>query len=85
MKPPFHLVKNLFRHRKVRYSGVMRPATGKVHRACALSGGVPPGAAGARSQRRRVVFLLADSSNTTCPLRKNERSTETHIAGRLRK
>jgi hypothetical protein len=44
------------------YSGVMRPATGKVHRACAircLSGGVPPGLLVRDSKGDGVVFLLA--------------------------
>ncbi len=44
------------------YSGVMRPATGKVHRACAircLSGGVPPGLLVRDARGDGVVFLLA--------------------------
>jgi sulfoxide reductase heme-binding subunit YedZ len=44
------------------FSGVMRPATGKVHRACAircLSGGVPPGLLVRDSKGDGVVFLLA--------------------------
>lgn len=44
------------------YSGVMRPATGKVHRACAircLSGGVPPGLLVHDRNGDGVVFLLA--------------------------
>ncbi len=44
------------------YSGVMRPATGKVHRACAircLSGGVPPGLLVRDRNGDGVVFLLA--------------------------
>ncbi|MGB8166726.1 MAG: Rieske 2Fe-2S domain-containing protein [Chthoniobacteraceae bacterium] len=44
------------------YSGVMRPATGKVHRACAircLSGGVPPGLLVHDRNGNGVVFLLA--------------------------
>jgi methionine sulfoxide reductase heme-binding subunit len=44
------------------YSGVMRPATGKVHRGCAircLSGGVPPGLLVRDGRGDGVVFLLA--------------------------
>lgn len=44
------------------WSGVMRPATGKVHRACAircLSGGVPPGLLVRNADGDGVVFLLA--------------------------
>jgi len=44
------------------WSGVMRPATGKVHRACAircLSGGVPPGLLVRNPHGDGVVFLLA--------------------------
>jgi sulfoxide reductase heme-binding subunit YedZ len=44
------------------FFGVMRPATGKVHRACAircLSGGAPPGLLVRDSQGNAVVVLLA--------------------------
>lgn len=44
------------------WSGVMRPATGKVHRACAircLSGGVPPGLLVRNRDDDGVVILLA--------------------------
>jgi len=44
------------------FSGVMRPATGKVHRGCAvrcLSGGVPPGLLVRDAYGDGVVFLLA--------------------------
>lgn len=44
------------------YFGVMRPATGKVHRACAircLSGGVPPGLLVRDGTGGATVFLLA--------------------------
>jgi DMSO/TMAO reductase YedYZ heme-binding membrane subunit/nitrite reductase/ring-hydroxylating ferredoxin subunit len=44
------------------YSGVMRPATGKVHRGCAircLSGGVPPGLLVHDRMGDGAVFLLA--------------------------
>ncbi|MBL9173623.1 MAG: hypothetical protein JNL10_08820 [Verrucomicrobiales bacterium] len=44
------------------YFGVMRPATGKVHRACAvrcLSGGVPPGLLVRDDQGGAVVVLLS--------------------------
>ncbi len=44
------------------WSGVMRPATGKVHRACAvrcLSGGVPPGLLVRDDQGNAAVVLLA--------------------------
>ena len=43
------------------YFGVMRPATGKVHRSCAvrcLSGGVPPGLLVHDQEGDRVVVLL---------------------------
>lgn len=44
------------------YTGVMRPATGKVHRGCAircLSGGVPPGLLVRDRSGDAIVFLLA--------------------------
>lgn len=44
------------------YFGVMRPATGKIHRACAvrcLSGGVPPGLLVRERGDDGIVFLLA--------------------------
>lgn len=44
------------------YFGVMRPATGKIHRACAvrcLSGGVPPGLLVRRSDGSAAVVMLA--------------------------
>ena len=44
------------------YFGVMRPATGKVHRACAircLSGGVPPGLLVQDDAGDAWVYLLA--------------------------
>jgi hypothetical protein len=44
------------------YFGVMRPATGKIHRACAvrcLSGGVPPGLLVRQGSESAVVILLA--------------------------
>jgi DMSO/TMAO reductase YedYZ heme-binding membrane subunit len=44
------------------FFGVMRPATGKVHRGCAvrcLSGGVPPGLLVRDTHGNGVVFLLA--------------------------
>ncbi|MFN0128137.1 MAG: Rieske 2Fe-2S domain-containing protein [Verrucomicrobiales bacterium] len=44
------------------YTGVMRPATGKVHRGCAircLSGGVPPGLLVCDARGDGVVFFLA--------------------------
>ena len=44
------------------YFGVMRPATGKVHRACAvrcLSGGVPPGLLLRDGEEGAVVVLLS--------------------------
>lgn len=44
------------------YLGVMKPATGKVHRACAircLSGGVPPGVLVRTAGDDGVVFMLA--------------------------
>jgi hypothetical protein len=53
------------------YLGVMRPATGKVHRACAvrcLSGGVPPGLLVTDSESRSSVFLLAGPLGGTLDL-----------------
>lgn len=50
--------------------GVMRPATGKVHRACAvrcLSGGIPPGLLLRDGEGNAVVVLLA--GNELTPLR----------------
>jgi DMSO/TMAO reductase YedYZ heme-binding membrane subunit/nitrite reductase/ring-hydroxylating ferredoxin subunit len=47
------------------WSGVMRPATGKVHRACAircLSGGVPPGLLVRDKSSDGVVLLLASET-----------------------
>lgn len=47
------------------WSGVMRPATGKVHRACAircLSGGVPPGLLVRDKSGDGVVLLLASDT-----------------------
>ena len=44
------------------WSGVMRPATGKVHRACAvrcLEGGIPPGVRVVRPDGDAAVILLA--------------------------
>jgi DMSO/TMAO reductase YedYZ heme-binding membrane subunit len=61
------------------YSGVMRPATGKVHRACAircLSGGVPPGLLMRDPSGDGVVFLLASPDDQ--PLR-----YEVQLAGTL--
>jgi len=52
------------------YFGVMRPAVGKVHRACAvrcLSGGVPPGLLVRGVDGRAVVVLLAGAGAS--PLR----------------
>jgi hypothetical protein len=50
------------------WSGVMRPATGKVHRACAircLSGGVPPGLLIRDGSGDGVVLLLAGPAGET--------------------
>jgi hypothetical protein len=50
------------------WSGVMRPATGKVHRACAircLSGGVPPGLLVRDAQHNAIVVLLAGADGET--------------------
>ena len=52
------------------FSGVMRPAIGKVHRGCAircLSGGVPPGLLVRDPRGDGVVFLLASPDDA--PLR----------------
>lgn len=48
------------------YFGVMRPATGKIHRGCAircLSGGVPPGLLVRDSDGNGVVYLLAGEAD----------------------
>ena len=53
------------------FFGVMRPATGKVHRACAircLSGGVPPGLLVQNTQGDGVVFMLAGPPGETLDL-----------------
>ncbi len=53
------------------FFGVMRPATGKVHRACAircLSGGVPPGLLVRDGQGDGVVFMLAGPPGETLDL-----------------
>ena len=47
--------------------GVMRPATGKVHRACAvrcLSGGIPPGILVRDGEGNAVVVLLTGDAGT---------------------
>lgn len=49
------------------YFGVMRPATGKVHRGCAvrcLSGGVPPGLLVRDGRDGAVVVMLSSSGGT---------------------
>lgn len=51
--------------------GVMRPATGKVHRACAarcLSGGVPPGLLVRDGAGEPTVFLMAPVPGTSLDL-----------------
>ena len=68
------------------YSGVMRPATGKVHRGCAircLSGGVPPGLLMRDGHGDAVVFLLAGPGNE--PLRYDVQLAGTliEVEGRL--
>lgn len=50
------------------YLGVMRPATGKVHRACAarcLSGGVPPGLLLRDHEGAAVVLLMTGPGGST--------------------
>jgi hypothetical protein len=52
------------------YFGVMRPATGKVHRACAvrcLSGGVPPGMLIRDALGNGVVVMLAAADGGALP------------------
>jgi nitrite reductase/ring-hydroxylating ferredoxin subunit len=68
------------------HSGVMRPATGKVHRGCAircLSGGVPPGLLVRDGRGDGVVFLLAGSGDE--PLRYDVQLAGTliEVEGRL--
>jgi hypothetical protein len=63
------------------FSGVMRPATGKVHRGCAircLSGGVPPGLLVRDGSGDGVVFLLAGVGDA--PLRYDVQLAGTLIA-----
>ncbi len=53
------------------FLGVMRPATGKVHRACAircLSGGIPPGLWVRDAAGNEAVFLLAGRDGTALEL-----------------
>jgi nitrite reductase/ring-hydroxylating ferredoxin subunit/DMSO/TMAO reductase YedYZ heme-binding membrane subunit len=69
------------------FSGVMRPATGKVHRACAvrcLSGGIPPGLLVRDARGDGVALLLAGADDAT-PLRFDARLAGSLIAvdGRL--
>jgi hypothetical protein len=63
------------------YFGVMRPATGKVHRACAircLSGGVPPGLLVRLPNDSAVVVLLTSDKAAAAPI------DATHAGRRLR-
>jgi hypothetical protein len=68
------------------YSGVMRPATGKVHRACAvrcLSGGVPPGLLMHDSHGDGVVFLLAGPGDAPLDYDVQLAGTLIEVEGRL--
>jgi hypothetical protein len=68
------------------YSGVMRPATGKVHRACAvrcLSGGVPPGLLVHDKRGDGVVFLLAGSGDAPLDYDVQLAGTLIEVEGRL--
>jgi nitrite reductase/ring-hydroxylating ferredoxin subunit len=68
------------------YSGVMRPAIGKVHRACAircLSGGVPPGLLARDRNGDGVVFLLAGPGDDPLRLDPQLAGKLIEVAGRL--
>jgi hypothetical protein len=68
------------------FSGVMRPATGKVHRGCAircLSGGVPPGLLVRDSHGDGVVFLLAGPADDPLQYDVQLAGTLIEVEGRL--
>jgi len=68
------------------YFGVMRPATGKVHRACAvrcLSGGVPPGLLVRDGQGNAVVVLLCGRNGTPLKLDAQWAARVMDVHGRL--
>jgi sulfoxide reductase heme-binding subunit YedZ len=68
------------------YTGVMRPATGKVHRACAircLSGGVPPGLLVRDGRGDAVVFLLAGPGDEPFQFDVQMAGTLIEVIGRL--
>lgn len=68
------------------YFGVMRPATGKVHRACAvrcLSGGVPPGLLLRDGAGGAAVVLLTGPDGKPAPLDPQWAARIARIEGRL--
>jgi hypothetical protein len=68
------------------YIGVMRPATGKVHRACAircLSGGVPPGLLLRDADGNGVVLLLAGTEGRALDLDPQLAARTLTVDGRL--
>ena len=68
------------------YFGVMRPATGKVHRACAircLSGGVPPGLLVRDNAGNAVVVLLTGTGSAPLKFDVQWAGREVRATGRL--
>lgn len=68
------------------YFGVMRPAVGKVHRACAvrcLSGGVPPGLLVRDDKGNAVVVLLTGTGNAPLKFDVQWAAREVRVTGRL--
>lgn len=68
------------------YFGVMRPATGKVHRACAircLEGGVPPGLLVRDEEGNGVVFMLAAPEGGTFDFDPQWAAIEVRVKGLL--
>jgi len=68
------------------FFGVMRPATGKVHRACAircLEGGVPPGLLVKDEQGNGVVFMLAFSEESRKAFDTQWAALEAKVEGNL--
>ncbi|HTH49331.1 MAG TPA: hypothetical protein VMB21_17575 [Candidatus Limnocylindria bacterium] len=68
------------------YFGVMRPAVGKVHRACAvrcLSGGVPPGLLVRDDAGNAVVVLLTGTGGRPLKFDVQWAAREVRVTGRL--
>jgi len=69
------------------YLGVMRPATGKVHRACAarcLSGGVPPGLLVREGGEAARVILLAGSDGSPWRVTPDWAARRLSVSGSMR-